>query len=257
MSAATIEITIPVLNEEKLLEQNLTRAMQVLQQTLDSPERLHFVIADNGSTDRTQEIAERMAATLERVRYLRLPAPGVGAALKYAWQSSKADYIGYMDIDLATDLRHVPEAMDALAEGYDVVYGSRLHRNSLVVGRTVQRTVISHSFNLVLKLYMGARFSDGMCGFKFLHRRVLPELMQRGAVSDSWFFSTEILLAAERLNLRLKELPVTWTDDSDSRVRLVALTARYLNAMRIFRARDAVIRYDARQSGLAHRNALR
>jgi hypothetical protein len=87
-----------------------------------------------------------------------------------------------------------------------------------------------------------------MCGFKFLRREVLPRLIARGAVSDNWFFSTEILLAAERLDLKIKDLPVTWTDDPNSRVRLFKLTREYLQAMRVFRARDRVVLYEARQT---------
>lgn len=243
-----VEIALPVLNEERTLDANVRKIVANIAALFSDARRFSLVIADNGSTDRTQAIGEALALEFANVRYLRLPAPGVGAALKSAWGSSHADIVGYMDLDLATDMKHLVEAVSALeTDSYDVCYGSRLSANSKVIGRKRSREVISRVFNLVLKLYLGARFSDAMCGFKFLRRVQLGPIVARGAVSDGWFFSTEILLAAERLGLRIKELPVQWTDDPDSRVRLVSLTLQYLRAMNVFRARDKVIAYDVAQ----------
>ena len=244
-----VEIAIPVLNEERTLKTNVETVLAALENLFEAPERIALVIADNGSTDRTQAIGEQLAQDNASVRYRRVPKPGVGTALKDAWLSSKADIVGYMDLDLATDLRHLPEAIKAIeVDGYDVCYGSRLHANSKVIGRKKSREFISHAFNIVLKLYVGARFSDGMCGFKFLRRSLLERIIARGATSDGWFFSTELLLSAERLGLRVKELPVQWTDDPDSRVRLVPLTLQYLRAMSVLRSRDKVLAYDAAQT---------
>ena len=243
-----VEITIPVLNEEATLKRNVIAAREAIDRLFTDPMRVGIVVADNGSTDRTQAIAQELARTITNLRYLRLPRPGVGAALKQAWLSSEAEIVGYMDLDLATDVSHLPEAVAAIEHGAAVCYGSRLHNRSKVAGRKFHRTVVSHAFNLVLRGYLGARFSDGMCGFKFVRRSLLPELMHRGAVSDGWFFSTELLLAAERLGLPVAELPVKWTDDPDSRVRMVSLTLQYLSAMRVFRARDRVFAFDATQT---------
>lgn len=225
-----VDIVLPVLNEETLLE----RSVRTLRGCLD--ERLEgfsysLVIADNGSEDKTESIGRRLATQDSMVRYLRLPKPGVGAALKKAWSESEADIVGYMDLDLATDLAHVREALDALAGGAMIVYGSRLHPNSSVIGRSLPRALISRSFNLLLKSYLHVRFSDGMCGFKFLRRSALPELLANGAKSDGWFFSTELLVVAERLGLSMRELPVRWTDDPNSRVKVIKLTLQYLKGM--------------------------
>jgi glycosyltransferase involved in cell wall biosynthesis len=244
-----VEIAIPVLNEERTLKANVEIVLAALKNLFETPERIVLVIADNGSTDRTQAIGEQLAEDHPSVRYRRVPKPGVGTALKDAWLSSRADIVGYKDLDLATDLKHLPEAIKAIeVDGYDVCYGSRLNANSKVIGRKKSREFISHVFNIILKLYLGARFSDGMCGFKFLRRPLLERIIARGATSDGWFFSTELLLCAERLGLRVKELPVQWTDDPDSRVRFVPLTLQYLHAMSVLRARDKVMRHDTAQT---------
>jgi len=231
-----IEITIPVFDEERQLESSLGKVEKFLKERGLS-ERVMIVLADNCSTDKTEEIANRIASAKDWVRYIRVDEKGVGLALKTSWLSSDAEIVGYMDLDLATGLDHLPEAFDALVnKGADIVYASRLHSESRVVGRSVKREMISRIFNVILRVYLGCGISDGMCGFKFLHRRHLSELMWSGAVSDGWFFSTELLVVGGRLGLRLYELPVRWLDDSSSKVRVVPLAISYLKAMRTLKS---------------------
>ena len=116
-----VEIAIPVLNEERTLKANVEKILASLKTLFPSPELVSLVIADNGSTDATQAIGEQLAKDHASVRYRRVPSPGVGAALKDAWRSSVADLVGYMDLDLATDLQHLPEAIKSIdADGYDI-----------------------------------------------------------------------------------------------------------------------------------------
>jgi len=236
----TFEITIPVLNEEETLD----RQIRILHDFLcrhfpDRGEQWHIVIADNGSADQTPHIAEALMDELPEVYLIRVPERGVGLALKTSWGQSKADIVGYMDLDLATDLQHFIQAYNALGtEGYDLVYGTRLHPKSRVIGRTLKREITSRVFNFILKIYLGTRFSDGMCGFKWLKREFVRPLMDGGASSNGWFFSTELLSVAEWKGLNICELPVKWTDDtSGSKVKIGPLARQYLKAMAILKKR--------------------
>ncbi len=229
----TFDVTIPVLNEEPTLARQVEQLHAFLKTHFPTEGQWQIVIADNGSTDRTLEIAQELSNRIAEVTFVKVPRRGVGLALKTSWGQSKADIVGYMDLDLATDLPHFLEAYRAIAEeDYDVVYASRLHPKSKVVNRPFKREVASRVFNLMLKTYLGVGFSDGMCGFKWLKREVYPELHEAGAQNDGWFFSTELLTTAEWLNKRIYELPVKWTDDiSSSRVEILPLAKRYINSM--------------------------
>lgn len=229
----TFDVTIPVLNEEETLAQQVGILHAFLQEHFPSSDQWKIVIADNGSEDRTRPIAEELSQTYAEVHWVSVPRRGVGLALKTSWGQSEADIVGYMDLDLATDLQHFLEAYRAIAEeGFDLVYGSRLHRNAQVINRPFKREVASRVFNFLLKTYLGVRFSDGMCGFKFLRRDVLDPLMKGGAQNDGWFFSTELLTVAEWQKLSLYELPVKWTDDiSSSKVQILPLAKRYIRSM--------------------------
>ncbi len=228
----TFDITIPVLNEEKTLVQQISLLHHFLLLHFPDREQWKIVIADNGSTDNTWNLAENLCQDFPEVQAIKVPRKGVGLALKTSWTQSMADIVGYMDLDMATDLNHFLQAYSAIAlQQFDLVYATRLHPQSIVIGRSVKREITSRVFNFILKTYLGTRFSDGMCGFKWLKRTHVETLIDGGAQSDGWFFSTELLAIAEWKKLRIFELPVKWTDDPDSRVNIPNLARQYLAAM--------------------------
>ena len=119
-----------------------------------------------------------------------------------------------------------------------MVYASRLHRDSKVIGRTLKREITSRVFNLMLRFYLGTKFSDGMCGFKWLRRELVKPLIEGGAISNGWFFSTELLTIAEWKGVNLCELPVIWRDDiTSSRVKILPLAKQYIAAMQVLKKR--------------------
>lgn len=233
----TFDVTIPVLNEAETLDRQVRILYDFLKRHFPEKGQWRIVLADNGSTDDTRPIAENLCRELTELQLVRVPEKGVGLALKTSWKQSRADMVGYMDLDLATDLQHFIQAYNAIdTQGFDVVYGTRLHRKSRVIGRTLKREITSRVFNGMLKTYLGTRFSDGMCGFKWLRREFVQPLMDGGAVSNGWFFSTELLAVAEWKGLKMCELPVKWTDDTTgSKVNIPRLANQYIQAMRVLK----------------------
>jgi glycosyltransferase involved in cell wall biosynthesis len=243
MNRDSFEITIPVLNEEKELEKNIYTIHNYLLENFSDQKMWSIVIADNGSNDGTQRIAQSMVNKYSWLKYIRLEQKGVGRALKAAWSQSNASIVGYMDLDLATDLKYLTYALSAISEkNYDIVYGTRLHKNSTVIRRSLKREITSRVFNFILKIYLQINFSDGMCGFKFLKRNIFKKLYDGGAVSDGWFFSTELLTVAEWFGYKMYELPVHWTDSSDSQANIIRLTIEYLKAMKTLKKRKKLIK---------------
>ena len=218
-SGLDVEIVIPVYNEERALAASIHRLHRFLESRL--PFSWQITIADNASTDITPEIARALAAELDRVRVLRLDEKGRGRALRAAWSASRARVVAYMDVDLSTDLHALLPLLAPLVSGHsEVAIGSRLAPGSRVA-RGPKREFISRSYNRLLHLALRARFTDAQCGFKAVRADVLPELLE--AVRDeSWFFDTELLIAAQRRGMRIHEVPVDWVDDPDSRVDIVS-----------------------------------
>jgi putative flippase GtrA len=152
---------------------------------------------------------------------MHLARKGRGYALRSAWSTSTAPVVAYMDVDLSTSLSALLPLVAPLLSGHrDVAIGSRLARGAHVI-RGPKRELISRSYNLLLKLTLRGGFSDAQCGFKALRRDAVETLLP--LVEDNeWFFDTELLVTAERLGLRIGEVPVDWVDDPDSRVHIVS-----------------------------------
>ncbi|MCH7800918.1 MAG: glycosyltransferase family 2 protein [Chloroflexi bacterium] len=217
----TLDVVFPVLNEERALSNSVQTLATFLSDNLDNYDWA-IVIADNGSTDATPSICRSLSEQDSRVRHLRLEQRGRGRALKRAWAESNADVVSYMDVDLSTDLSALPQAVTAVAEeGYDVAIGSRLKRGAQVIGRSFKREFISRSYSLIFRSMFLAGFQDAQCGFKALSRRAVDDVVPL-VVDNGWFFDTEMLLIAEKNGYRIKEIPVKWTDDPDSRVKIVS-----------------------------------
>ncbi len=227
-----IDITIPVLNEEKILKKNVLFLHYYLANEIPNIGDWQIIIADNGSSDETKAISIGLTHEYSEIKYLNVNKKGVGRALKASWTASKANYIGYMDLDLATDLKHMKQILPAFANNYDIVYGSRLLVDSKVSGRSLKREITSRCFNFVVRKYLKVKLTDGMCGFKFLRKEVFDKLYNSGANSDGWFFSTELIVTGEWNHYNLLELPIEWRDSDESHVKIVPLALEYIKAMR-------------------------
>lgn len=225
-----LEITIPVLNEEETIRDKIKEMIDYTQKNILN-KNVIFIIADNGSTDKTEQYSMELIKKYNNLRYIKLPEKGVGLALRTSWTESKADYVGYMDLDIATDLKALLIVVDELEKGTKIVNGSRLLKESEVINRTLLREITSRGFNLLLKLILKIRFTDGMCGFKFFDKKVVQELINTGIDTKGWFFSTEMLVKAEWKNIEIKEIPVKWTDDRKSKVKILSLSSNYLKSI--------------------------
>ncbi len=214
----SINVTIPVANEER----RLPRSLPVLHGFLSDERRFTFqiVIANNGSTDRTQEIAEGLSREYPDVRVLQSAESGRGGAVKRAWLGSGAEVLSYMDVDLATDLEAFPALVEAVASGRaDIAIGSRLMAGSKTT-RSWRRELISRAYVRLAKLLCGLRCSDAQCGFKAISRAAAQALLAQ-VEDNGWFFDTELLVRAQWGGWRIAEVPVNWTEDRDSRVKIL------------------------------------
>jgi len=213
-----IDIVIPVYNEERDLGPSVRRLHDYLGSEFPFPAVI--TIADNASKDGTLAVAQSLASELTRVRVVHLDKKGRGRALRAAWLQSDAEVVAYMDVDLSTDLKALLPLVAPLLSGHsDLAIGSRLARGARVK-RGPKREIISRCYMLVLRLALGAHFTDAQCGFKAVRTSVAKQLLPQ-VRDEAWFFDTELLILAQRAGLRVHEVPVDWTDDPDSRVAIM------------------------------------
>lgn len=215
----SVNIVLPVYNEETELSQSVSTLVGFLTKHLKDF-RWHITIADNASSDNTLAIAKKLSQNMQGVSWVHLPRKGRGRAVKHVWARGDEDFVAYMDIDLSTDLKHLPHMLHALERGFDIAIGSRNTSGARVYGRSMLRNITSKGYIMLIKLFFWVHFTDAQCGFKAVTRRVVRELIP-DVVDNEWFFDSELLLIGEKRGLRIYEEPVTWTDNPGSTVRVM------------------------------------
>ena len=213
-----VDIVIPVLNEAHVLEKSVGIVRDFLKKNFEY--QWDVVIVDNGSTDGTFEVARTLADRYDDVRFVYLEEKGRGRALREAWQKSSSDVVLYIDVDLSTELAALTKLVNALVyEGYDISIGSRLAKGS-VTKRCFKREITSRAYNLFVKCILFTNFSDAQCGCKAMTRDVVDKIIPH-VKDQEWFFDTELLVLAEKSGRKIKDIPVTWIEDDDSRVKII------------------------------------
>jgi glycosyltransferase involved in cell wall biosynthesis len=227
---ASVEVVIPVLNEERDLPPCIEQLSAFLAGSLAGHE-WRIIVADNGSTDGTLDVCKRLASERpDEVGYVHLDVRGRGLALRTAWLASEADIVSYMDVDLSTGLDAFPTMVNAIAnDGVQVAFGSRLKRGARI-RRSLKREVVSRAYNMLIRATMWTRFEDAQCGFKALSRGAARALVPK-VVNNHWFFDTELLVIAEKSGFRMLEVPVTWDEDADTRVKIVGTAVEDLKGL--------------------------
>jgi hypothetical protein len=135
-----------------------------------------------------------------------------------------------MDVDLSTGLGAFPTMVNGIVNGgYHVAFGSRLAKGARIK-RSPKREVISRAYNLIIRGMMQTGFKDAQCGFKALSRSAAQVLVP-AIVNNHWFFDTELLVIGEKRGFRMLEVPVSWDEDADTRVKIFSTITQDLKGL--------------------------
>jgi len=212
----SVEIVIPVYNEEKLLEKTILSVHEFM---MNQGHDFSIVIANNGSTDQSARIADKLANQFSKVEHKVIQDKGRGNALRECWGEPKSDVMLYMDADLSTELSAIPKVIEEiLGKESDIVVGSRLMGGS-DIERSVFREVLSRAYNLLLRTIFQIPVHDAQCGFKAVNRKVGEKLLKK-IENNNWFFDTELLVIGHHENYVIKEIPVRWRERRESKVNI-------------------------------------
>jgi len=223
-----LTIIFPVLNEKLRLESGVVRTVEYLGKIgFDDYE---IIIVDNGSEDETPQIAGRLAGKYSRVSYERISVRGVGAAFRRGAALSHGEIVGYMDIDLSTNIRHLGEAIRIFETNPEIAYinGSRFASESDTKGRKWYRKVTSRGLVILLKCFLGMKSTDAICGFTFVRRGTALSLVEGCSGDNGWFYMIEFLLRAEKRGVKILDYPVEWQEDYNTTVKVFKTVCNYL-----------------------------
>ena len=223
-----LTIIFPVLNERLRLESGIVRTVEYLQSIqFDDYE---IIIVDNGSQDETPQIAAALCEKYPTVNYERINIRGVGAAFRRGVELSKGEIVGYMDIDLSTNIKHLGEAIEIFKNQPEVAYinGSRFANESDTKGRKWYRKITSQGLLILLKLFLRMKSTDAICGFTFVRRETALSLVEGCSQDNGWFYMIEFLLRGEKRGVNVLDYPVEWQEDYNTTVKIFKTVCNYL-----------------------------
>jgi len=215
-----ISIIIPAFNEESHIAATLHQIDEYL---LLRPWPIEIIVVDDGSSDATVAEIERAAAKIVTPIHIlkNRVNRGKGYSVRRGMQAANGDFVLFSDADLSTPIYELDRLLRRAQRGYDVVIGSRALRNSQIeVHQPLYREIMGKTFNLILRSLGLSHFHDTQCGFKLFSRCAVNRILPLAKVTR-FAFDVEILLIAQRLGLRIRELPVHWHDSLPSKVSLV------------------------------------
>ncbi|MBI4144464.1 glycosyltransferase [Candidatus Woesearchaeota archaeon] len=204
-----VEIVIPAHNEEKILEKSIELLYTHLNKIKDF--MWNVTIGENGSKDKTLEIAQKLCKKYKRMSVKHFDTPSRDNVLKTIWSKSNAEILLYMDADMSTHPAHTRELIDAINAGYDIATGSRWKKGARV-RRDIIRKIMSYLYNAIfLPIILPTCVRDAQCGFKAINQKVAKEVIPLLS-NQNGFLDTEILVVAHHKGLRVKEIPVVWAE---------------------------------------------
>lgn len=238
----SINLLFPVLNEHLRLRNGIERTMEYLRENVTIPYCL--TILDNGSDDDTPEIAGELADKYPEVTYVRMEERGVGVAFRKGIELNESGLVGYMDIDLSTDLKYLSKTIELFREWPELQYvnGSRFSKESDTKGRKWYRKITSMGLVFLLKTIFHMKATDAVCGFTFLRKEAAQQLVGECSNDNGWFYTIEFLLRAERDGMNIYDMPVEWQEDYNTTVKIWKTIKNYV--IRICRLKKAFMQED-------------
>ncbi len=212
-----LAVFVPVYNEEKIVERNITRILdEAKKQKLD----IMLYAVDDSSADSTPEILKRMEKKYKNLRRLRFAdGPSRRENLAKAMAASKEPYLLFLDLDLATSPSYMGRLYTLLKQGADVATGSRYCAGSNV-SRSASRLAISRLYNSFMRLYFGSALRDHQCGFKGFSRPAFESIHKSAGIDSTkqrgWFWDAEIMIIAQRKGYKIAEFGVSWKEGKKS-----------------------------------------
>lgn len=214
MNYPMLSLVIPVYNEARRLPPCLDECFAFLPRYIPTWE---LIIVDDGSTDATWEILEKYKKFFNHFNIIRNPHYGKGYTVKTGMLFANGEYRVFMDVDLSTPLTEIPSALQEIAHA-DIVIGSR-EIDRTKVQATLKRRIIGRIFHaFVTDLVPEIR--DTQCGFKMFRDYAAKDIFGAQQI-NGWAFDVELLYLANAKGYTVREIPVAWSHNADSRVRVV------------------------------------
>jgi dolichyl-phosphate beta-glucosyltransferase len=212
-----LSIVIPAHNEAQRLPPSLEKIDAFLK---TQPFSAEVVVVENGSHDGTFEIAQQYAETHPYVHVMKVDTRGKGLAVKAGMLAAHGEFRFICDADLSMPIEEVTRFLPPHSDGYDILIATREGKGARRIDEPEYRHFMGRVNNWIIRLTAVRGFDDTQCGFKMFAQHAAEDLFSVQQMAGIGF-DVELLFVAKRRHYRIKEVPITWYFDPDSRMRLV------------------------------------
>jgi glycosyltransferase involved in cell wall biosynthesis len=244
LSKPLLSVIIPAHNEERRLPRTLEQVFAFLK---SQPYAAEVIVVENGSTDRTREIAAAFAEQHPNFKVIHSDERGKGLAVRLGMLAAEGEYRFMCDADLSMPIEQVNRFFPPALEAPDVAIGSREVKGARRYNEPWQRHLGGRFINAIIRLLILPSLQDTQCGFKCFRAGVAQDLFQRQTL-EGWSFDIEILFLAYRSGYRVQEVPVDWYYRSESKVSPLRDALRMIDDILRIRRNARRGLYDAPQS---------
>lgn len=239
MTLPAFSLIVPAFNEAHRIGQSLREILHYLREVSPGSE---LIVVDDGSADRTSEIAREIFAAAGDLATKVIQSPknhGKGHAVRAGLLAATRPVGLFSDADLSTPITEAPKLLEPIfADEVDVAFGSRALNRKLIGRRQAwHREQGGRVFNLLVRLATGLPFWDTQCGFKAFRLDAFRPIL-RQARSDGFGFDVELLFLAQHAHLRLREIPVRWDHNDGSKVSFLRDSVRMAKEIAELRGRS-------------------
>jgi len=233
MSEIYLSVIIPTYNEEKKLTGTLQSINDYLsRQSYD----YEILVVDNGSTDKTAQIVRNLAGQIKRLKLIEgLGGRGKGFAVKKGMLMAKGDFRIFTDADNSTSIDQIEKMWPEFKKGYDVVIGSRDVEGAVLDPPQpwIRDKILGKGFKLYRKIILGLwGIQDTQCGFKCFTKKATEEIFPRCKINH-FAFDPEVLVIGKSLGYKIKEIPVYWKNDPESKVNFKSIIKMAIDLIKI------------------------
>lgn len=228
-----LSVIIPAYNEERRISKTILDVDKYLSKQKYSYE---IIVVDDGSKDRTSFVVSKFQDVIKNLKIISNPKNhGKGYVVRQGLLEAKGEFRVFMDADNSTTVDHVEKMWPFVEQGFEIVIGSRDVKGAVIAVPQPwhRRVLLGDTFNLLVQIICGLwGIWDTQCGFKGMTQKAAEEILPECKI-DRWAFDPEILVIAKKKGYKIKEVPVTWINDIESKVKLKATIKMLFDVLKI------------------------
>jgi dolichyl-phosphate beta-glucosyltransferase len=227
-----LSVIIPAYNEQDRLPKTLKEVDKYLKSQKYDYE---IIVVNDGSKDRTADVVREAMNEIKNIKLIdNKQNRGKGFVTRQGMLEAEGEYRLFTDADNSTPIEQIENLLPFFKDGYDIVIGSRDIKGAKIENpQPLYRRILGELFGIITSIIVGLwGIKDTQCGFKVLSRKAAMDILPRCRI-DRFAFDPEILKIGKNLGYKIKEVPIVWINDPNSKVKFKSMIKMGIDLLKI------------------------